>query len=714
MSPMQSLEDINLTWFINAIREYNDSADLTSVRESYRFSEMRHAGQPRKSGDPFFTHCKGTAQNLVSWRMDVDTITAGFLHDIIEDTETSADELKEKFGEEITHIVEGVTKISQLPFKGIESQAENFRKMILAMSKDIRVIVIKLADRLHNMRTLEFLKEESQIRIAQETLDIYAPLAQRLGIFKVSAELEDLSLRFLDKESYYDLKQRVDAEAKQRGKYIEEYLQTIKETLHESEGIDSEVEYRRKNIYSVYRKMQGNESAFEDVYDLFAFRALVDSVTACYAALGVIHSKWTPVPGKIKDYIYMPKTNGYQSLHTTVIGPDGKPMEIQIRTPEMHMVAEYGIAAHWRYKQGGTASPEDVRFTWLRRIVEDMQELKDPRHFMESIKGELFPDEVYVFTPKGEVKVLPQGATPIDFAYSIHTEVGHHCVGAKANSIHIPLRYELQNGDIVEIVTRANSRPSKNWLSIARSPRARAKIRHWLREQEREQSIKLGQELLELEMQERQLNAKQLLKSPELPDVAKKLNLTNFDDVLAHIGYGKISAQHVTNVLAPESMRKEEKQPQLEPSRKYYSATSVQVGGIGQQFVRFAKCCNPIPGDEILGFITRGRGVTVHVASCPEISAETERIVEAEWLVQEELLYIVDIFIESNDRKGVLAEVTNSIAKEGVNVVSSSSNTKDTKAAMKFSIQITDRDHLGKVMDSIGRIKGITKVERRI
>jgi len=714
MNLTQSLSDIDLEWFVNEIRTYNESVDLTQVRESYEFSEMKHEGQKRKSGEPYFTHCKGTARSLVAWRMDIETISAGFLHDVLEDTPTTVDELREKFGEEITLIVEGVSKISSLPFRSIESEADNFRRMILAMSRDIRVVLIKLADRIHNMRTLEFLPEDSQLRIAQETLDIYAPLAQRLGMSRVSAGLEDLSMRFLNEEVYYEIKQRVDKEFQEREGYVEEFFQAVKDTLYDSVGIESKIERRRKTIYSIYRKMQAEGMPFEDVYDLFAFRVLVGSVTDCYASMGAIHSRWKPVPGRIKDYIYMPKTNGYQSLHTTVIGPDGKPVEIQMRTQEMHMVAEYGIAAHWRYKQGGPSSIEDVRFSWLRRIVEDMQELKEPRHFMESVRGELFPEEVYVFTPKGEVKVLPQGATPIDFAYSVHTEVGHQCVGAKVNHIAVPLRYELQSGDRVEITTRSNSTPSRDWLALAKSSRARSKIRHWIREQERGQSIQMGEDLLEAEMKERYLSIKRIFKSEELLEVAKQLNLSSIEDLLAHVGYGKISPQHAINVLAPETRQKEDKQPPPERSGGAYPISSVKLAGIGQPFVRFAKCCTPIPGDDILGYITRGRGVTVHVATCPEISGEAERLIEVEWGIEEQSLYTVEITIESNDRKGLLAEVTAAIAKESVNIAGGSISTADERAATSFSIQVSDRDHLHKVMDGIGRIKGIAKVERKV
>ena len=706
--------DKDLIWFTDEIRKYNPSADLKPIRDSYILSQTKHNGQNRASGDPYFVHCLETAKNLVSWRMDTVTIAAGFLHDIIEDTETTPDELREKFGNEITNIVEGVSKINTLPFRGIESEAENFRKMILAMSKDIRVILIKLADRLHNMRTLEYLKRESQLKIAQETEEIYAPLAQRLGMAMVSAELGDRSFQYKNPDVFHNITQQVDKELKAGGEYIDQVVKIIKKKLWESE-INSEVEGRRKSIYSIYHKMQTDGLSFEDIHDLLAFRVLVDSVKDCYASLGIIHSEWTPIPGKIKDYIAMPKSNGYQSLHTTVIGPGGKPVEIQIRTYEMHDIAEYGIAAHWRYKEGKPSSSEDARFTWLRRIVEDMQDLKNPRHFMESVRVELFPDEVYVFTPKGEVKGLPKGATPIDFAYSVHTEVGHRCVGAKVNGVGVSLKYELHSGDIVEIITRANTEPSRDWLRFAKSSRAKSKIRHWIREKERNQSIQLGQDVLESEMRERRLNTKNLLKSEQLLKVANELKLQSIEDLLAHIGYGKVSAQHVVNLFAPETVQKEEKpQTQTDISKKRYLKSSVNVGGVDQSSVRFAKCCNPIPGDEIAGFVTRGRGVTIHRGNCPKISDETERIVDAEWSGDsKESLYPVEISVEANDKRGLLAEVAAAIAKESVNISSGSINTAGTRATNSFTIQVADLTHLYKVMDSIRGIKSITKVERK-
>jgi guanosine-3',5'-bis(diphosphate) 3'-pyrophosphohydrolase len=712
MSLEQSVIVTDATWLINEIKSYDDSLNTALVQKAYDFSQIRHNGQIRKSGEPYFIHCQETARILASWRMDTATIAAGLLHDILEDTDTTSVELKGLFGQEITQMVEGVTKINKISFRDIENQAESLRKMILAISKDIRVILIKLADRLHNMRTLGFLKKESQMRIAQETLEIYAQLAHRLGMERISAEFKNLSMMYLDRISYDEISQKINHEVKARESQINEFSSIIQEALLESE-IQSEVEGRLKDIYSIYQKMKMRDIQFENIYDLFAFRVLVHSINDCYTALGILHSKWKPIPGRIKDYIAMPKTNGYQSLHTTVIGPRGKPIEIQIRTFEMHTIAEYGIAAHWRYKEGGPLSDEDKRFIWLRQIVEDMQELRNPRHFMESVKSELFPEEVYVFTPKGEVKVLPHGSTPIDFAFSVHTEIGFQCVGARVNGITVPLRYELKSGDIVEVITRSGGKPSKDWLKYARSARAKSKIRHWIREQERAESIRLGHDLIMSELQARRINTKGILKSNELLEVAKQLNLSTIEDLLAHIGYGKVSEHHAANLLAPET--REDKSAEIESERpKLHPSGGVKVGGIGQPFVRFAKCCNPIPGDDIVGFITRGRGVTIHVSYCREISTETERIMEAEWDIQQESVYPVEILIESDNKKGLLADLAAVIAKEGVNIESGSISTENSVAETSFTIQVIDLDHLRKVMDSIRHLKGIKNIERRL
>lgn len=712
MSLTQLTDEEELNWFAKQIRSYDIFEDTDIVLESYKFSQLRHEGQFRKSGEPYFVHCKETARILVSWHMDVNTISAGFLHDVLEDTPTTSEELLENFGSEVTKIVEGVTKINKMSFSKLENQAESLRKMILAVSKDIRVILIKLADRLHNMRTLEYLEKPSQLKFARETLEIYAQLAHRLGMEKLSMELRDIALRYLDPETYNEISNLIKKEFKERGRIIEQFSQMLKDLLEQSD-IHAGVEGRRKDVYSIYQKIKAKGVQFGDIYDVFAFRVLVNTVPDCYSSLGVIHSKWKPVPGRIKDYIAMPKSNGYQSLHTTVIGPFGKPIEIQIRTYEMHEVAENGIAAHWKYKENGLSPVDNERFTWLRQIVEDIIELRNPRHVLESVKVELFPEEVYTFTPKGEVKVLPQGATPIDFAYSVHTEIGNTCVGAKVNGVPVPLRYKLSSGDIVEIITKSGAHPSKDWLKYAKSSKARSKIRHWIREQERAESIKLGQDLLQSEIQSRRLNPKALIKSEQMEKVVQELNLTNVEDLMAHIGYGKISAQHVTNLLAPETMEKEEQKPP-EKTRKVIPSSGVKVGGIGQPFVRFAKCCNPIPGDDIVGFITRGRGVTIHVADCKEISGESERILDAEWDTQGEKFYPVEISIDSDDKKGLLADVTAVIAKEGVNIESARVFTADSKAETNLKIQVANTEHLRKIMDSIRNIKGINNVERRV
>ncbi len=716
MSIEQSIEqtviETDSTWLINEIKEYDSELDSDLIQRAYDFSQLKHNDQLRKSGEPYFVHCQETARILASWRLDYNTITAGLLHDILEDTDTKPAEMIELFGKEITQMVEGVTKINKISFRDIENQAESLRKMILAITKDIRVVLIKLADRLHNMRTLEYLNKGSQTKKAQETLEIYAQLAHRLGMERVSAELKNLSMMYLDRQSYDEISKKVDHEVKARQSQIDEISNVIQGSLLESE-IQCKVDGRLKDIYSIYQKMRSRGIQFENIYDLFAFRVIVNTINDCYASLGIIHSKWKPIPGRIKDYIAMPKTNGYQSLHTTVIGSRGKPIEIQIRTLEMHTIAEYGIAAHWKYKEGGSWSDEDMRFMWLRQIVEDMQELRNPRHFMESVKSELFPEEVYVFTPKGEVKVLPHGATPIDFAFSVHTEVGYQTVGSRVNGSAVSLRHELKSGDIVEITTRSGARPSKDWLKYVKSARARSKIRHWIREQERGESIRLGQELLMSELQSRRITTKGILKSDKLLDVAKQLKLSTTEDLLAHIGYGKVSEQHVANLFAPET--REEKQTETESEKpKHRPSGGVKVGGVGDPFVRFAKCCNPIPGDNIVGFITRGRGVTIHVSNCREISGETERILDAEWDTQKESVYPVEILIESDNKKGLLADLAAAIAKEGVNIESGSISTESLMAETSFTIQVTDLDNLRRVMDSIKRISGIKSIERKI
>lgn len=725
---------------INSIRSYDRSSDLSMIFKSFYFAEERHRYQFRKSGDPFIIHCLETAKILASWRLDLTTVACGFLHDLVEDGRASSEELEKLFGKDIASIVDGVTKIKKMHFSRIANQAENLRKMIIAVSKDLRVILVRLADRLHNMRTLQYLEVESQISNANETLELYAQIAHRLGMSKVSSELSELSLKYVDPQAYEEISRLVENEIRERGKYIDELYEGIKEIL-KSCNIKAVVNSRRKDIYSIYQKMKKREIQFENIYDLFAFRVIVGSpeedeeynpengeydiskdykelesdkfVSDCYVVLGAIHSKWTPIPGRIKDYIAMPKSNGYRSLHTTVIGPLGKPVEIQIRTYKMHKRAEEGIAAHWRYKTEGLAPTDSWQFSWLRRILEDIQEFEDPKQLIESVRTDLFADEVYVFTPKGDVKVLPKGSTPIDFAYSIHTEIGDQCVGAKVNDISVPLKYELKNGDRVEILTRPGAHPSRDWIKYVKTSRAKSKIRQWIRQQERAESIKVGQELLKSELHARQLSGKVLLKSDELLEVAKKLNLLSVEDLFAHIGYGKITAKHIVNLLAPETAEKEERTAEHERSKKQQPSGGIRVGGIDHPFVRFAKCCRPIPGDDVVGFVTRGRGVTIHLSNCKEISGETERILKAEWDTKQDELYPVQIAIESDDKKGMLAELASVIANNGINISNVNVKTNNQQAKSFFTLEVSNLEQLQKVMKSLSNIKGVRRVVRR-
>lgn len=707
---------MNLTSFINEIKSYNPAADLSLLRKSYRYAEKKHEGQTRLSGGPFFEHCKQIAQTLIALKMDVVTISAGLLHDVLEDTSTPREELEREFGAEVTNIVEGVTKINTIPFRiGVEKQAENLRKMVLAMTRDVRVILIKLADRLHNMRTLEYLPREKQVETAKETLEIYAPLAHRFGIYRLKSDLEDLCLKFLESDIYYDIARRLQSKRAEREEYAQRMTTLIRDELQKA-NIKAEVFGRAKHLYSIYEKVHRKGTAFEDMYDLIAFRVLVNTERDCYSVLGTIHAKWTPLPGRFKDYIALPKTNMYQSLHTTIIGLDGKPVEIQIRTHDMHKVAEYGIAAHWRYKEGIPADVESgEEFEWLRRIAEGVGDLRNPRQFMEMMRGELFPDDVYVFTPKGDVKAFPVGATPIDFAYSIHTEVGHTCVGAKINSNIVPLKYQLQSGDIVEIITDSNAKPSKDWLRIAKTSRALNKIRAWIRVEERSQSIELGEQLFEAEMKKLHLNSRRVLKSEEMLQVAQSLNFESVEDLLASIGYGKTSASHIANLIVPppETEEKPEK-PKPEISKLIEkSDMGVKIAGVDRPFIRIAKCCNPIPGDEIIGFITRGRGVSVHVADCTALPQTEERIVSVSWMPDNQITYPAEIAIQGNDRKGLLADVASAITKTGVNISGGAIKTDREMAENIFVVDVTGVEQLQKVVDAINRVKGVISVRRK-
>jgi GTP diphosphokinase / guanosine-3',5'-bis(diphosphate) 3'-diphosphatase len=711
---MRTLGDL-----LSEIPRYQPGADLDLVRRAYAFSEEVHDGQRRMSGEPYHLHPLEVAGLLVDFKMDVTTVTAGLLHDVLEDTATSKDILAERFGADIAELVDGVTKIGKLAFASREErQAENFRKMLVAMARDIRVLMIKLADRLHNMRTLEYLPGDKRRKIAQETLDIYAPLAHRLGMAKVKGELEDLALLVLQPEAYDDLQRRVAKRRLEREAEINQVIAILSKKLGEV-GIQAQITGRPKHFFSIYKKMQQGRE-FDEIYDLTAVRLLAPTVRDCYGALGVVHSLWKPVPGRFKDFIAIPKSNMYQSLHTSVIGPKGDPIEIQIRTPDMHRIAEEGIAAHWLYKEKRGKDGFDQAFVWLRQLLEWQQEMKDPREFMETVKVDLFPDEVYVFTPKGDVKALPEGSTPIDFAYAVHTEVGNHCVGSRVNGKLVPLRQPLRQGDIVEVVTSPTQKPSRDWLKVVRSTRARSKIKQWLRTEERVRSVAMGRELLEREAKKHRLAPTTLLESAEMAKLAVEHGYSTVDDLLAGLGYGKSSVQTVIARFLPAETQAE---PKLEPARpakapaKSRGDSVITLKGVNDVLARFAKCCTPVPGDPIVGFITRGRGITVHTRDCPNLAGgivDTERTVEVEWDVADKhpLPVKIAVFI-GRDRPGLLAEISTAISSRQANIVKAEVTvTEDRKGHNHFTVEVADLDQLQGVMGAIGAIKDVIGVER--
>ena len=712
---------IRLNDILDKVAEYNPSADMNLIRKAYVYCAKVHQGQTRLSGEPYIIHPMEVAGLLADLRLDVPSIITGFLHDTIEDTLATAEELSEMFGEEVATLVEGVTKISKIYFKTKEeSQAENFRKMLLAMAIDIRVILVKLADRLHNMRTLEFQPETKQRSIARETMDIYAPIANRLGISWVKVELEDLSFRYLNPEIYFDLARKVSLKKQEREAFVEEAKAVIIEKL-ELHSIKGEVSGRSKHLFSIYRKMEKRNVEFEEIYDLIALRILVDDVRECYEVLGVIHSAWRPIPGRFKDYIAMPKGNMYQSLHTTVIGPHGDRMEVQIRTHEMHRVADAGIAAHWKYKEGKGYDEKDVkRFAWLRQLLEWQQELQDSREFMDSVRVDLFPEEVYVFTPKGDVKSFPKGSTPIDFAYSVHSDVGHRCVGAKVNGKLVPLKHELKNGDIVEVITSPHHTPSKDWLKIVKSSRARNRIRTWIKTEERKRSIVLGREICEKDFRRYSLNLQKIQKSGDLKKAAGEFGFASDEDLLAAVGYGKISSGQIVGKLLPDEKvqeraeRKESRLSAVIDKLKGKSSGAVEISGIDDVLVRFGKCCNPVPGDDIIGFITRGKGVTIHTADC-NIALETDiqRRIDVAWSKAKTAALPVKIRVLCHDVKGILAGITLAITNCEANISSAQiQSTVDKRGENIFEVNVVDLAHLTKVMNALMRVKGVIKVER--
>ncbi len=715
------------------VREYNPDADLTGLDDAYHFAFEAHVGQSRKSGEPFVKHPIEVCLILAELHLDTATLKAALLHDVVEDSKHDLSEVRERFGDEVAELVDGVTKLGRIEFETLsEAQSQNLRKMLIAMAKDIRVILIKLADRLHNMRTLSALPAERRRDKAVETMEIYAPLAHRLGISSIKWELEDLAFYYLEPRKFHQVQKMVAESRAAREAYLRQVIDQLQGELREV-GVEAEISGRPKHLYSIYQKMSHKGKDFNEIYDLIALRVIVDSVKDVYGALGTVHSIWKPVPGRFKDYVAMPKFNMYQSLHTTVIGPAGRPLEIQIRTEEMHRTAEYGIAAHWRYKEGGRGDESfDERLAWLRQMLEWQTELKDPREFMEALKIDLFEDEVFVFTPKGDVRSMRRGSTPIDFAYAIHTEVGHHCVGAKVNGVIVPLSYELQMGDRVEILTNKNSRPSRDWLNIVKTSSARSKIRNFFSKVSREDDLQRGRDELVKVMRKHGLGVSSPAATRALDAIATEMNFQESEDLLAHIGSGKVSAKQIAGKLlklmaAAEPKTAPEPEPETLPlttpmtaprSKRRRQGGGVKVKGIDDVLVRLARCCNPVPGDDIVGFVTRGRGVSVHRRDCAnaaDLLRSPERIIDVEWDKGTETTYQVEIVIEAVDRMRLLQEVSSTMAEAGVNILSAHVATdRGGISTMRFLFELGNMDQLQSVIREVRSIDGVFEVARAL
>ncbi len=719
-APRTSTVDLEAleTELLEALRRHNPGADLEPVRRAFAYAVECHAGQRRMSGEPYVTHPIASAQILAELGIDPTAICAALLHDVPEDTEASLADIEERFGPEVARLVDGVTKLGKFSTLSHEQQqAENIRKMFLAMAEDIRVVLIKLADRLHNMRTLAALPPEKQQRIARQTMEIYAPLAERLGIWQIKWELEDLAFKTLEPERYRELARLLDTRRKGRERYIERAIAVLRPKLEEA-GIKAELQGRPKHLYSIWKKMLRKGAEFGEIYDVYAIRILVDEVRDCYAALGVVHALWRPIPGQFDDYIAVPKNNLYQSLHTAVIALDGKPLEIQIRTHQMHQVAEVGIAAHWRYKEATKSDREyDAKLAWLRQLMDWQREVSDAREFVEGIKLDIFQDQVFVFTPKGDIKDLPAGATPLDFAYRIHTDVGHRTIGAKVNNRLVPLDYRLKNGDIVEIVTtKGEHGPSRDWLNIVRTSHAREKIRQWFKRKDRDENIAHGREALERELRRLARTSLAAVGQERIAEVAKSYNVDALDDFYAAIGYGAISAQQVVTrlgVLDDAQLSV----PAVAPPPPLSRAGGIRVKGVGDLLVRFARCCHPIPGDPIVGFITRGKGVTVHLRTCPTIVNEREvsRLIEVEWESAPAQTYPIAIRVEAYDRPGLLHDITQVVAEAKVNIVAAAVNvTPDHTAIVTATLQVASVAQLARVMSRIEHIRDVLSVQRAL
>ena len=716
--------DARFNELVAKVRLTRPSDDVELLRRAYEFAAEQHRAQKRISGEPYLSHPLEVAHVLADMKLDVTSLAAALLHDVVEDTQIPISRITELFGPDTARLVEGVTKISRLDLLAPEArQAESLRKMLLAMVNDVRVVVIKLADRLHNMRTLEYLPSTKQERIARETLDVYAPIAHRLGMGLIRGELEDLAFRFLEPASYLELQKAVSSRSKASEKFLSEVQNTIREKLVES-GVPAEVEGRVKRIYSIHLKTQRQQRTLEQIYDLLAVRIITDSVRNCYAALGIVHQVWRPVPGRFKDYIAMARPNLYQSLHTTVIH-EGQPFEVQIRTQDMHRIAEQGVAAHWKYKDGRQVSEaDDQRIVWMRQLIEWAREMQEPGEFLSTLKVDLYPDEVYAFTPKGRVIALPRGATAVDFAYSVHTEVGNQCTGAKVNGQIVPLRHPLSNGDVVEIMTQKGHVPSRDWLSFVRTSRARSKIRHWIHLNEHREATEVGRRLLEKEA--RQFgHALKRVPEADLLRVASEYGCSRVEDLYAELGYGKFSARQVLSKALGQSLGEPVQKPQPKGAPAAIVSTvkrmlgmnagAIQVRGDSDLLAYLAKCCNPIPGDDIVGYITRGRGVAVHNTSCPNVQNllyDTERRIEVGWGTSSDAQFTVSLIVRTVDRPGMLADITAVIGEEKCNIRMLTSQQDNLHARVDATIEITNRKQLERISAGIKKITGVFGVER--
>jgi GTP pyrophosphokinase len=710
---------IRITDILETVAGNHPDADLSVIDRAYIFSAQVHEGQVRLSGEPYLSHPLEVAGVLAEMRLDPESIAAGLLHDVIEDTRATALELGEMFGTEVMHIVEGVTKLSTITFTDSQArQAENLRKMLLAMADDLRVILIKLADRLHNMRTLQYHKEDKRRAIAQETLDIYAPIAARLGIYWIKNELENVSFKYLMPEAYADIEKRVNLDRKERVIYVETVTDYLRKKMEEN-SMNCEVLGRYKNFYSIYQKMRSQDLAFEDVYDIIAFRIILATIPQCYEALGIVHSLWKPIDIKFKDYIARPKPNMYQSLHTTVIGPKGERVEIQIRTHEMDRVAKSGIAAHWSYKEGRVVDDQaSKKFAWIQDLVENQASYGNPDEFLENVRIDLFPDEVYVFTPHGDIKTLPKGATPVDFAYQIHSEVGNQCTGAKVNGRMVPLNTELQTGDTVDILTSKNHNPSKDWLTFVKTVKARSRIRQWIKVQEKNRSLSLGREMCEKAFRKYRLNFSGLMKSEKLQNVVDQFGFKTVDDLIASVGYGKTTPLQILRKFVPKQEPVDEEEAVVsrqttKPSSKAQPG-GILVKGLDDILIRFGKCCQPVPGDSIVGYITRGYGVTVHRTTCVNaLKMSPERQIDVEWRKESAQTYPVKILIVAYDRVGLLADAATEISKTQANIISVNTSIKDNKMVELFlTMSVEDTAHINRVMGALRKIQQVQDVMR--